>query len=233
MGVCMNGDLGFPDGGRSSRPITAEYLAHHPRAFDVRLRDGRRVRIRPLVPGDREEIARALDRMSSQSLYFRFHRVVKRLSDAELQYLADVDQERHVAWGAIALDEPARPGIGVARFVRDADDPSRAQVAIGIIDAYHRAGLGRVLLQTLLVTAAQVGVQTLVADVLSANVAALRLFQAAGAELDADCAEVCRVEIPVTGARRTYRWSKQIRLSSIESDLGLSSQPDRREERQP
>jgi RimJ/RimL family protein N-acetyltransferase len=229
----MNGDPVHPHDEASSRPITAEYLAHHPRAFDVRLRDGRRVRIRPLVAEDRAEIARALDRMSSRSRYFRFHRVVERLSDAELQYLADVDQERHVAGGAIARDEPGRPGIGVARFVRDADDPSRAQVAIGIIDDYHRAGLGRVLLQTLLVTAAQIGVQTLVAEVLAANVAALRLFRAVGAELAPECAEVCRLEIPVTGARRTYRWSKKIRLSSIEAGLEPSSPADTGEERQP
>ena len=68
----------------SERAITGEYLAHHPRSFDVRLRDGRRARIRPLVVGDRAEIARALGRMSSQSRYFRFHRVVERLTDAEL-----------------------------------------------------------------------------------------------------------------------------------------------------
>lgn len=215
----MNGEPVHPDGEGSSRPITAEYLAHHPRAFDVRLRDGRRVRIRPLVPEDRAEIARALDRMSSRSLYFRFHRVVERLSDAELQYLADVDQERHVAWGAIALDDPGRPGIGVARFVRDADDPSRAQVAIAIIDDYHRAGLGRVLLQTLLVTAAQVGVQTLVAEVLPDNIAALRLFRSVGAELTPDCADTCRLEIPVRSERRAHRSSRPIYLSRIQADL--------------
>jgi RimJ/RimL family protein N-acetyltransferase len=214
---------------QSIRPITAEYLVHHPRSFDVHLRDGRRVRIRPLVPQDRPEIARALDRMSSRSKYLRFHRVVERLSDAELHYLADVDQERHVAWGAIALDEPGRPGIGVARFVREHDDPSRAQVAIGIIDDYHHAGLGRVLLQTLLVTAAQLSVRTLVAEVLPANMAALRLFQSVGAELVPECADTCRLEIPVTGTRRTYRWSQQIRLSSIDP----LSPPDSGEEGQP
>jgi RimJ/RimL family protein N-acetyltransferase len=229
----MSGDPLHGDSERSSRPITAEYLAHHPRAFDVRLRDGRRARIRPLVPEDRAEIARALDRMSSRSLYFRFHRVVERLSDAELQYLADVDQERHVAWGAIALDEPGRPGIGVARFVREADDPGRAEVAIGIIDDYQRAGLGRVLLQTLLVTAAQTGVQTLVAEVLPANIAALRLFRAVGAELAPGCTEICRLEIPVTGARRRYRWSRQIRLSSNEPDLGPLSPSKTGGQRQP
>jgi RimJ/RimL family protein N-acetyltransferase len=200
------------DSERSSGAITAEYLAQHPRSFDVKLKDGRRVRIRPLVPQDRPAIAAGLDRMSDRSRYYRFHRAVDHLTDAELDQLADVDQHRHVAWGAVAVDEPGRPGVGVARFVREADNPMRAEVAIGIVDDYHGAGLGRILLQTLMVTAAEVGVETLVAEVLPDNFAAVRLFKAEGAELIGGCEGACRLEIPVSSTRRTYRWSTQIAL---------------------
>jgi ribosomal protein S18 acetylase RimI-like enzyme len=195
--------------GRSSE-ITAEYLARHPRSFNVWLRDGRRVRIRPIVADDRSEIAWAVARMSPPSRYLRFHRVVEELSEAELRYLADVDQERHVAWGAIALDEPGRPGVGAARFVRDATDRTLAELALGVVDDYQGVGLGRILLQTLLLSAVEAGVERMVAYVLPENEPGLRLLDSLGAISVREAAGTIRMEIPVTNGRRTLRLSGEM-----------------------
>ena len=43
------------------------------------------------------------------------------LSPAELRYFTDVDHRDHEALGA--LNHPAGRGVGVARYIRDADDP--------------------------------------------------------------------------------------------------------------
>lgn len=65
--------------------------------------------------------------------------------------------------------EDARPGtrrgeeestlIGVARYIRSMDEPQSADVAIAIIDDYHRRGLGKRLLCALTGIAIQNGIR--------------------------------------------------------------------------
>jgi len=205
---------------RAGGAITAEYLTAHPQSFDARLRDGRRVRVRPIVAGDREAIARGLSRMSPETRYRRFHRAVDRLSERELEYLANVDQERHVAWGVITLEEPGRPGIAAARFVRDADDPEQAEFAIAIVDAYQGAGLGRILMETLLLSAADAGIRRLIGYVLPDNRRALTLFRSLGGPPPRFVDGTFQIEIPVETPCRTLRTSGQVRLGRLRSAAG-------------
>ncbi|HKI94011.1 MAG TPA: hypothetical protein VJ992_01850, partial [Gemmatimonadales bacterium] len=100
------------------------------RPFVATLRDGSRVQIRPVREDDSSRLAEGLRRLSPRSRYFRFHRHVDELSDANVRYLTDLDQRRHVAWGAVTLDESGEPGIGVARYVRDRAAPHRAELAV-------------------------------------------------------------------------------------------------------
>jgi hypothetical protein len=51
-------------------------------AFGGVLRDGRRVRIRPISSGDKGRIATALLNMSARSRYLRFHEYRSGLTDA-------------------------------------------------------------------------------------------------------------------------------------------------------
>lgn len=66
-----------------------------------------------------------------------------------LTYLTELDYFRHFAWGALALDSPGQPGIGVARYISSEDNPEVAEAAITVIDAFQRRGLGTILLQAL------------------------------------------------------------------------------------
>jgi len=205
------------------RAVTAEYLAVHPHSFDVRLRDGRWVRIRPIVAADRDRIARGLMRMSPETRYRRFHRAIDRLSERELEYLADVDQERHVAWGVISLGEPGRPGVAAARFVRDASSPTEAEFAIAIVDDYQGVGLGRLLLETLLLSAADAGLHRLVGYVLPDNAAALALFRSLGSGDPTPVDDTLRVEIPIETESRMLRMSGEGRLGRSRARHGESA----------
>jgi RimJ/RimL family protein N-acetyltransferase len=160
---------------------TGEWEARaHALAFRALLDNGRRVRVRPIIPSDRVRLAEGLSRMSARSRYLRFHSRVARLSEARLRYLSEVDFEEHVAWGALAVDEPGAPGVGVARFVRDADHPDSAEFAITVLDEWQGLGLGGLLLRTLMGSAAQRGIKRLVAPVLLENHVALRLIERLG-----------------------------------------------------
>jgi hypothetical protein len=68
----------------------------------------------------------------------------RELSPAELRSFTDVE---HEALGA--LDHPGRRGAGVARHVRDADDPQAAEIAVTVIDDAQGRGPGTELVAQL------------------------------------------------------------------------------------
>lgn len=179
-------------------------------SFPALLRDGRRVRIRPITPTDKTRIVRALDAMSSRTRYLRFHGLRTGFTEPELRHLTELDYEDHVAWGAIAEDEPGRPGVAVARFIRDPEAPDSAEFSITVVDAWQRSGLGSLLLRTLLVSAAERKLRRLVGTVLSENTAALRMFERFGGIPSRFDDDAVIVEIPVMPAHRTPRMSREV-----------------------
>jgi RimJ/RimL family protein N-acetyltransferase len=175
--------------------------------FEAELRDGRRVRVRPITPADKRGLSAGLARMSPRSRYLRFHRVIERLSDAELRYLTEIDMRTHFAWVAVSLAEPGEPGVAVIRYVRDAVDPRSAEVAVTVIDDYQGVGLGTLLLETLLVSAMLNGIERVVALVLPENEAALRLFGRVGARPGLSDDGLLVIDVPVSAPGRTRRAS--------------------------
>ena len=90
---------------------------------------------------------RGFARLSAASRQMRFLGVKKELSAAELRYFTDVDHHDHEALGA--LDHADGRGVGVARYVRDTEDPQAAEIAVTIIDDWQGRGLGTELLAQL------------------------------------------------------------------------------------
>jgi len=133
------------------------------------LRDGTRVLLRPVIPDDRERIQNGMAALSSASRYFRFFTSAAQLSDQQLRHFCEVDQRNHVAWVALDSCDPKHPGLGVARFVRIYEEPTTAEMAFVVIDAYQRRGLGTILLAILYLMAEAGGVQVLRAIVLPEN----------------------------------------------------------------
>ena len=179
-------------------------------SFRATLRDGRSATVRPITATDKPRLVAALDAMSPRTRYLRFHSARERFTDGELRYLTELDYEKHVAWGAIAENEPGRPGIGAARFIRDPDEPDTAEFSVVVVDAWQQTGLGSLLLRTLLVSAAERGIRRLVGTVLRENTAALFMFAKFGGEpIGTDDDSLC-VEIPVVSQYRTPRLSGQV-----------------------
>ncbi|MCX7113060.1 MAG: GNAT family N-acetyltransferase [Proteobacteria bacterium] len=117
--------------------------------FTLALPDGELVDFRPVRQDDRQTIQNGMSALSLQSRYFRFFTPVAKLSDALLHYLTEVDQQNHIAWIALAHDDPEHPGLGIARFIRDKDQPTIAEFAVVVIDSYQQRGLGRILMAVL------------------------------------------------------------------------------------
>lgn len=122
------------------------------------------VRFRSLEPRDAGLLDTVLDGMSARSRYTRFHGPKPRLSGSERQYLAGTDARDHLAM--VALDAAGAP-LGIARSVRLREDPSAAEVAAEVIDAWQRHGVGTALLGRLARRAEAVGIARFRATVLA------------------------------------------------------------------
>lgn len=128
------------------------------------------LRIRPVRPSDAAGLQAAFERMSPLSRYYRFHSGMRRLPDALLRYLTNVDGVDHVAlvaterWGSLPPS-----GVGIARFVRLRDAPDTAEVAIAVADYAQGRGIGRRLLSELGAVARRQGITHFTMAVLAGN----------------------------------------------------------------
>jgi RimJ/RimL family protein N-acetyltransferase len=142
----------------------------------IRLRDGSTVAVRPVRAADSARLADGFARLSSSSRRFRFLTGKPALTAAELQYLTDVDHHDHEAIGAADVTDGR--GVGIARFVRSRSDPGTAELALTVVDEWHRRGLGTVLLARLVDRARAVGIHAFVALVATDNLAMIGLLSA-------------------------------------------------------
>ena len=137
------------------------------KANSVVLRDGSVVLIRQVQSGDAPLLAEGFARLSAESRRLRFLMSKSNLTPAELRYFTEIDHHDHEALGA--LNPVDGRGLGVARYIRHAEDPEGAEVAVTVIDEWQRRGLGTELLNRLADRARQEGICHFTALVSSDN----------------------------------------------------------------
>src|SRR3954453_15573783 len=105
----------------------------------ARLADNTNVFVRRIRANDKERLAEGMRGLSEESIRRRFLGPKPSLSAAELRYLTEVDGVDHYAIVAVeAADENRIRAVG--RFVRLADDPGAAEVAITVCDNLQGKG---------------------------------------------------------------------------------------------
>lgn len=159
------------------------------------LRDGTSVLLRQIRPEDRDRLAEGLRRLSPESRYLRFHTDVEELTDRQLDYLSRVDHVDHEAIIALDLDRPEVPGIGVARYIRDARERHVAEAAVTVADEYQGQGAGTMLMGVLSAQARKRGVEVFRNYVLGHNQVMLDLFDELGATRELESGGLWRVDL--------------------------------------
>jgi GNAT superfamily N-acetyltransferase len=169
------------------------------------LRDGSRVKIRPVLPGDKQRFLDGFARLSPASRYRRFLSPIDELTPEMLRIFTEVDYRDHFAYVALLSDELDEPGIGVARYVRLPDDPVAAEAAVTVIDEYQGRGLGTLLLEALGAVALENGIRRFSGVALAENAAIREVLESMGARVRFDSPGLVRVEVdlPATTARLT------------------------------
>ena len=156
------------------------------RLIDVlRLPDGRRVTLRPVLPQDGELQQQLVRSLSPASRTQRFFAPIRELPRDWLERMTLVDHDRHVALVAESFDaDGGAIAVGEARYVVGADAAS-AEFALAVADDWQRLGIGARLLASLRDHARSVGLERLEGEVRCGNHAMLQLARRLGFALRA------------------------------------------------
>jgi CRP-like cAMP-binding protein len=147
---------------RTARQRLAAFIAPIP----VQLRDDTELYLRPVLPGDNVRTAQAPVQFSSETLYRRFQ-TTRFPGETLMAYLFEVDYVDHFVW--VMTDGIDGPVVADARFVRDENEPTLAEVAFIVGDLYQGRGIGSFLMDALAVAAVCDGIRQFTARVLSDN----------------------------------------------------------------
>jgi RimJ/RimL family protein N-acetyltransferase len=140
----------------------------------VTLADGAQIVVRPIEPEDLEELAAGFARLGAVSRFRRFRERIDRLTRHELAEVTRADHESHEA--LVALDAVTGEGVGVARYLRVPDDPTRAAVSCTVLDPWQHRGVGSALAERLAARARAAGIERFRALILRGNEPARRLL---------------------------------------------------------
>ena len=162
-------------------------------AVPVELAGGGEVHLRPFGPADEPAVHAFVEALSPRSRHLRFFSPIPVVRPHLVRGLVQVDQARHLAWGAFFGDRC----VAEARAVLLGDEASVAEIAFAVADDLHRRGLARRLIEVLgLVTAAR-GVTELEASVMAENRPSRKLLTGIGMRFRfADGASIGRGPVP-------------------------------------
>lgn len=156
---------------------------------------GPEVLLRPVRPTDEEAMKDLFYSFSEQTLYLRFHAVVKEMPHRKRQIFCNVDYRQEMAIVATLEEDGHEELIGIGRYMMDEGTRS-AEVAFIVRDDWQGKGLGRILFERLAEIAKSRGIQRFTAEVLAENQAMIRVFRHGGFPMKSNqSAGVIHVEI--------------------------------------
>lgn len=144
------------------------------REAEIVLRDGSTVHVRPVKATDKEAIRAFLERLSTESIGFRFFGA----PDLEWVIKWSVDVDYRDRFAVVAQSGTPRQIIAHAAYVRS--DEERAEVAFLVDDEWQGRGIATVLLAHLAEVAEKHGISTFTAEVLPHNHRMIQVFRESG-----------------------------------------------------
>ncbi len=145
----------------------------------VWLPDGRRVVVRPVLPQDQELTTAFFADLPAPARDDRFMSPMRHLPPDLVKRFTNIDYADHLALVAEVFEDGRETVVAEARYARGAD-PSVAEFAVSVADAWQGQGLASCLLGKLISRAATAGVQRIVGETLATNDKMLHLARKAG-----------------------------------------------------
>jgi len=142
---------------------------------EVVLKDGSRMRLRPIKGDDVERWLAFISRLSDRTKYLRFHYVPRLGREDAIRY-CNVDYRDAFAFVAEVLRERREEIIAIGRYYR-LPNKTTAEVAFVIEDPYQGKGIGTKLMEWLANVARDNGIATFEASVLAENEEMMTVFR--------------------------------------------------------
>ena len=98
-----------------------------------------------------------------------------------MRYFTHVDHHDHEAIGAMAPSD--QRGVGLARYIRDTEEPEVAEIAVTVADDWQGRGLGTELLRRIMERAGEEGVRRFTALVEADNDTMIHVLHELGGEV--------------------------------------------------
>lgn len=174
--------------------IARQRLASFVIPVEVRLKDGTRLMLRPVLPGDVERTSHSSVEFSSETIYRRFMSP-RAPTPTLMHYLFEVDYVDHFVW--VLVDGVDGPAVADTRFVRDVDDATVAEIAFIVADEYQGRGIGSFLMEALIIAAHVAGIRRFTARLLAENAPMRAILDRYGGEWQRDEPGVVTTEFDV------------------------------------
>ena len=163
----------------------------------MHLPGGERLTVRPMRTTGHDAVLAGFLALSPESFRRRFFSPVPRLLPGMAEAVTAVD-DRHLT--LLAFDEAGQL-VAMAEAIRERQDPSSAELAVAVADAYQHRGIGPRLLRWLSRDAVCEGIVRLTGFTQVDNRPALSMFAKAGAHRWVEEPGVYGFEIPLVDNR--------------------------------
>jgi GNAT superfamily N-acetyltransferase len=155
-------------------------LSEHPHHADhLRLRDGRALTVRLVVPDDGEALQRYFRKLSMVSRHNRFLGAMSELPASELHRFVHAGENDRFSVIAVTMIEGHEIIVGEARYGFEAAS-ANFEFGISIDDRWQGQGVGAALLRNLECRAAALGATRIFGDTLRSNAAMIGLARKLG-----------------------------------------------------
>ncbi|MDZ7831266.1 MAG: bifunctional acetate--CoA ligase family protein/GNAT family N-acetyltransferase [Desulfobacterales bacterium] len=145
----------------------------------VEIMDVGRLLIRPIRPEDASLLTELFEKLSKQSIYYRFFSPMKKLPQNMLARFTQIDYDREIALVAILNSMGSEQMLGVGRVIIEYDQKN-AEFAVLVGDEWHGKGIGAELMKRCLKIARMRNIERVWGLVLSDNTNMLALGKKLG-----------------------------------------------------
>lgn len=174
-------------------------MADYPSQYEseVILRDGSRVKLKPIRVEDVEAWVDFVSRLGPHTKYLRFHHVTKEMGVEDALHFCTLDYKNTFAIAVWILRESRRVIVAIGRYYR-LPGQQTAEFALVVDDAYQGKGIGTVIMKCLVRVARDNGITTFEADILAENDEMMTVLKDYGFHITSELeAGVYRVTFPI------------------------------------
>jgi acetyl coenzyme A synthetase (ADP forming)-like protein len=200
--------------------MVSENIVTYPKQYETEalLKDGSRMRLRPIKKDDVERWLAFVSRLSDRTKYLRFHYVPKLGREDAIRF-CNVDYKDAFAFVAEVIREKREDIIAIGRYYR-LPNKTTAEVAFVIEDSYQGRGIGTRLMEWLANVARDNGITTFEASVLAENEEMMTVFRDYGFHLESHLEEgEYHVSFPIALTGRVVKKEEEREVVSALASL--------------